>query len=103
MFIKEVSEERIKELKKIGIYVCSYQDTLLQKKVSEHIRKKDLEKIMELEHTKKNSIQSEVAVFRSYKLCDLEFTRFAYQIVMEEAHRQTMQTMTLMYLSSPRS
>ena len=56
---------------------------------------------MDLQHTK-NSLQTEVEAFRSVKLCDLEFTRFAYQIAMDEAHRQTMQTMTLMYLSSPR-
>ena len=49
-----------------------------------------------------NSLQTEVEIFRGFKLCDLEFTRYAYQIMVDEAHRQTLQTMTLMYLSSPR-
>ena len=48
-----------------------------------------------------NTLQNEVDVFRSYKLCDIEFTRYAFQIMMEEAHRQAMQTMVVMYLSSP--
>lgn len=49
-----------------------------------------------------NALQTEVEVFRGFKLCDLEFTRYAYQILVDEAHRQALQTMTLMFLSSPR-
>ena len=50
MLIKEINiddSERFNELKE---KICSYQDTLLQKNVSDHIRKRDLKKIMELEH-----------------------------------------------------
>lgn len=36
------------------------------------------------------------------KICDLEFTRYAFQIMMDESHRQSIHMMTLMFLSSPR-
>jgi len=48
-------------------------------------------------------VQSEVELFRSFKLCDLEFTRHAFQIIMEEAHRRSIHMMALMFISTPRS
>ena len=53
-----------------------YQDTLPEKKMSDHIRTRDWKKISELKHMQ-NPLQTEIEAFRSVKLCDLEFTRFS--------------------------
>ena len=63
-----------------------YQDTLHEKKVSQFLRKRDIKKLKSDEHGK-SLVHSELEMFRNFKICDLEFTRFAYQIMMEEAHR----------------
>jgi hypothetical protein len=78
-----------------------YYDTLPDKKVSDFLRSTDCKKLKDAAF-RKNVVQSEVEQFRHFKLCDLEFTRFAYQIIMEDSLRQAMQMMTLMFLSSPR-
>ena len=54
-----------------------YQDTLREKKVSEFLRKRDLVKL-ESENFRRSVVQSEVELFRQFKLCDLEFTRYAF-------------------------
>jgi len=80
-----------------------YQDRLHEKKVSEFLRTRDLDKLLNIETFGKNVVQSEVDLFRNFKMGDLEFTRFAYQILMEEAHRRSIHMMALMYVSTPRS
>ena len=54
-----------------------YQDTLREKKVSEFLRKRDLVKL-ESDNFRRSVVQSEVELFRQFKLCDLEFTRYAF-------------------------
>lgn len=76
---------------------------LHEKKVSEFLRSRDLEKLKNIHTFGKNVVQSEVDLFRNFKLCDLEFSRFAFQILMEEAHRRSVHMMALMYMSAPRS
>ena len=46
-------------------------------RLREHLRKRDLAKLERMEHMM-NPLQTEVEAFRSFKLCDLEFTRYAY-------------------------
>ena len=74
---------------------------MLKKWPSYNIRKRDRQKL----HNRDigDALVTEVEAFRSMKLCDLEFTRFAYQIMTEEAHRQGLQLMLIMYMSSFRS
>ena len=81
----------------------TYQDTLHDKKVSDFLRKRDLDKLLNIDSFGKNVVQSETELFRSFKICDLEFTRYAFQIMMEEAHRRAVHMMALMFISTPRS
>lgn len=67
------------------------------------MRKRDLEKLQNIDSFGKNVVQSETELFRSFKICDLEFTRYAFQIMMEEAHRRAVHMMALMVVSTPRS
>ena len=66
------------------------------KKVTEFLRVKDFEKL------RKDINPGQQEAFRYFKLCDLEFTRFAYQIVMDEAHRQLMNVISCATLCMPR-
>ena len=63
-------------IKKKGKINC-YQDMLPFTKISDHMRKRDKDQIMKIEHMK-NPLQSEVEAFRPVKLCDLEFTRYSF-------------------------
>ena len=80
-----------------------YQDRLDEKGVTQFLRKRDLEKLKKIENFGRNVVQSEVELFRNFKLADLEFTRYAFQILMEEAHRRSIHMMGLMFLSTKRS
>ena len=55
-----------------------YQDKVDEKNVSDYLRKRDLDKLLNIENFGKNVVQQEVDLFRNFKLCDLEFTRFAF-------------------------
>lgn len=78
------------------------RDPFLKQPILRILRRRDRNKLLGKKHMG-DPLQSEVEAFRSMKLVDVEFTRYGYQIMIEEAHRQTMQTMILMYLCTFRT